>query len=177
MKFHETPCAGSYLIELEPFADDRGFFARAFCAREFSERGLVSAFLQVNNSFSARRGTLRGMHFQLPPRAETKMVRCVRGALWDCLLDLRTDSPTRGRWYGTELSAENRKMLYVPKGFAHGFITLCDDTEMLYFVDEVYDPGLERGVRWDDAAFGIEWPIAPTVISEKDRRIPDYQAP
>ena len=175
MKFHETPCAGAYLIETEPRGDERGFFARAFCAREFADQGLVSSFLQINNSFSAKRGTLRGMHFQLAPKAETKIVRCVRGSLWDCILDLRTDSPTRGQWFGAELSAENRRMMYVPKGFAHGFISLSDDAEMFYFVDEFYDPSLERGVRWNDSTFSIEWPLEPTVISEKDASIPDFQ--
>lgn len=174
MIFHPTPLAGAYLIELEKRGDDRGFFARAFCTREFAAHDLVRNFVQVNNSLSAQAGTLRGMHYQLAPHAETKLVRCIRGALWDCILDLRRDSPTFGRWYGVELSAENRRMLYVPKGFAHGFITLSADVEAFYFVDEFYAPQAERGVRWDDPRFRIAWPMSPVVLSDKDRAHPDF---
>lgn len=174
MKFTETPLEGAYLIELEKRGDDRGFFARVFCAEEFQAHDLVTGFVQVNNSLSADKGTLRGMHYQLAPHAETKVVRCIRGALWDVALDLRTESKTFGQWYGVELSAENRKMLYVPHGFAHGFITLADDTEAFYFVDSPYAPRAERGVRWDDPKFGIEWPMAPVVLSDKDRAHPDF---
>ena len=130
--------------------------------------------MQVNNSLSAQKGTLRGMHYQLAPRAETKLVRCIRGALYDVILDLRPDSPTFGQSFGAELSAENRRMMYVPKGFAHGFITLADDAEAFYFVDESYAPEQERGVRWDDPRFGIAWPIAPAVLSDKDRGHRDF---
>jgi len=174
MIFQETPIPGAYLIDLERRGDDRGFFARTFCEREFGEHGLVTRFVQVNNSLSAERGTLRGMHYQLAPKAETKLVRCIRGALYDVILDIRPDSPTFGQSFGAELSAENRRMMYVPKGFAHGFITLEDATEAFYFVDEFYGPELERGIRWNDPKFRIEWPIEPLVISEKDRNHRDF---
>ncbi len=169
MLFTETPLAGAYLIDLEKRGDARGFFARTFCEREFGERGLATRFVQINESMSATRGTLRGMHYQLAPRAETKVVRCIHGALYDVILDLRPGSPTFGRSFGAELTADNRRMLYVPKGFAHGFVTLSEDTEAFYLVDEFYAPELERGIRWDDPQFAIGWPLAPTVISEKDR--------
>ena len=150
MIFTETPLPGAYLIDLEKRGDDRGFFARAFCEKEFAAHQLVTRFVQVNNSLSAQQGTLRGMHYQLAPKAETKLVRCIRGALYDLILDLRPGSPTFGQSFGAELTAENRRMMYVPKGFAHGFITLADDTEAFYFVDEFYAPEHERGVRWND---------------------------
>jgi dTDP-4-dehydrorhamnose 3,5-epimerase len=168
MIFSESPLAGAYLIDLEKRGDDRGFFARAFCKREFEALGLATDFAQVNNSLSAQKGTLRGMHYQLPPKAETKLVRCIRGSLHDVILDLREGSPTFGKSFGAELSAENRRMMYVPKGFAHGFITLTDDTEAFYFADEFYAPELERGIRWNDPSFDLSWPIAPVVISDKD---------
>jgi dTDP-4-dehydrorhamnose 3,5-epimerase len=174
MIFTETPLKGAYLIDLERRGDERGFFARAFCEREFAAHGLSNRIVQANNSLSARKGTLRGMHYQLAPKAETKIVRCIRGALHDIILDLRPDSPTFGRTFGVELTAENRRMLYVPKGFAHGFITLVDDTEAFYLVDEFYAPEYERGVRWDDPRFAIPWPTRPTVISDKDRNYRDF---
>jgi dTDP-4-dehydrorhamnose 3,5-epimerase len=174
MIFTEAPLKGAFLIDLEKHGDDRGFFARAFCEREFAEHGLSNRIVQANNSLSARKGTLRGMHYQLAPKAETKVVRCIRGALHDIILDLRADSPTFGRTFAAELSAENRRMMYVPKGFAHGFITLVDDTEAFYLVDEVYAPEWERGVRWDDPRFAIPWPARPTVISDKDRNYRDF---
>lgn len=174
MIFTETPLAGAYLIDLEKRGDDRGFFARAFCENEFAAHRLVTRFVQVNNSLSAQKGTLRGMHYQLAPRAETKMVRCIRGGLYDVILDLRQGSPTFGRSFGAELTAENRRMMYVPKGFAHGFITLTDDAEAFYFTDEFYAPEFERGVRWNDPAFKISWPGTPTVISEKDANHRDF---
>jgi dTDP-4-dehydrorhamnose 3,5-epimerase len=174
MIFNETPIPGAFLIDLEKRGDDRGFFARAFCEKEFAAAGLVSRFVQVNNSLSARKGTLRGMHYQLAPMAETKLVRCIRGSLYDVILDLRGDSPTFGKSFGAELSAENRRMMYVPKGFAHGFITLTDDAEAFYFVDEFYGPNYERGVRWNDPKFNIEWPIQPAVLSDKDAAWRDF---
>ncbi|MBT8422436.1 MAG: dTDP-4-dehydrorhamnose 3,5-epimerase [Gammaproteobacteria bacterium] len=174
MKFLPTPLVDAYIIELDKIGDDRGFFARAFCEQEFADAGLVSRFVQVNNSLSADKGTLRGMHYQLAPNAETKLVRCIRGALWDVILDLRPDSESYGKHVGVELSAENRRMLYVPKGFAHGFITLQDDTEAFYFVDEFYAPDAERGIRWNDPHFGIEWPAEPVVLSDKDRDHRDF---
>jgi dTDP-4-dehydrorhamnose 3,5-epimerase len=169
MIFTQTPLDGLYLIDLEKKGDERGFFARAYCEKEFGAHGLVTRFMQVNNSLSAERSTLRGMHYQLPPKAETKLVRCIRGALFDVAMDLRPNSPTFGKSFGAELTAENRRMMYVPKGFAHGFLTLTPDTEALYFVDEFYSPEHERGVRWNDPRFAISWPAQPAVLSDKDR--------
>jgi dTDP-4-dehydrorhamnose 3,5-epimerase len=174
MIFTETPIPGAFLIDLEKRGDERGFFARAFCEREFAAHHLVSHFVQANNSLSAQKGTLRGMHYQLPPKAETKLVRCIKGALYDLILDLRPGSPTFGQSFGAELSAENRRMMYVPKGFGHGLITLTDDTEALYLVDEFYSPECERGVRWNDPKFKLAWPLAPVVISEKDAGHRDF---
>lgn len=174
MIFTQTPIPGAFLIDLEKRGDDRGFFARMYCEKEFAAQGLVTHFVQVNNSLSATRGTLRGMHYQLPPKAETKLVRCVRGALWDAIVDLRPNSPTFGKSFGAELSAENRRMLYVPKGFAHGFVTLSDATEAIYLVDEFYGPEQERIARWNDPKYGIQWPIAPVVLSDKDRDARDF---
>jgi dTDP-4-dehydrorhamnose 3,5-epimerase len=174
MIFSETPLAGAYVIALEKRGDDRGFFARTFCENEFRSHGLVTRFVQANDSLSASKGTLRGMHYQLPPAAEVKLVRCIRGALHDVILDLRPNSPSFGRSFGVELNAENRRMIYVPKGFAHGFITLEDNTEAFYFVDEFYGPQYERGIRWNDPRFGIDWPLPPTVLSEKDANQRDF---
>lgn len=174
MMFHPTPLEGAYTIELEKRGDERGFFARAFCCQEFGEAGLATTFVQANNSLTAERGTLRGLHYQLAPKAETKLVRCIRGGLYDLILDVREQSPTFGHWFGAELSAENRLMMYVPKGFAHSFITLTDDAEAFYFVDEYYAPEFERGIRWNDPTFAINWPIEPTVISEKDATHRDF---
>jgi dTDP-4-dehydrorhamnose 3,5-epimerase len=174
MIFIATPLAGAYLIDLEKHGDDRGFFARTFCTREFADRGLITHIAQINNSLSAQKGTLRGMHYQLDPRAETKVVRCTRGALFDMALDLRKGSHTFGQSFGVELTAENRRMMYIPKGFAHGFITLADDTEALYLVDEFYTPEYERGIRWDDPRFAIRWPLQPAVMSDKDRGFRDF---
>ncbi len=174
MIFHETPVAGCRLIELEKRGDARGFFARLFCEREFAQAGLETRFVQANNSLTAEAGTLRGLHYQLPPAAEVKLVRCVRGVLWDVVLDLRPESPSFGRWFGAELSAENRRMMYVPRGCAHGFVTLGDDAEALYFVSAFYGPEEERGVRWNDPRFAIDWPVTPTTISDKDAAWPDF---
>jgi dTDP-4-dehydrorhamnose 3,5-epimerase len=172
--FNETLLRGAYVIDLEKRGDERGFFARAFCEREFCEHGLATRFAQMNNSLSAEKGTLRGMHYQLAPNAETKLVRCIRGALYDVILDLRKESATFGESFGAELTSENRRMMYVPKGFAHGFVTLTDDAEALYLVDELYSPEQERGIRWNDPRFTIEWPIQPVVVSEKDRCHRDF---
>lgn len=174
MLFHETPLATARLIEIEKSGDARGWFARAFCAREFAERGLEHRFVQANNSVSAGRGTLRGLHYQLPPAAEVKLVRCFRGSFYDLILDLRPDSPSFGQWFGTELSAENRLMMYVPRGFAHAILTLEDNSEALYFTSASYAPEQERGVRWNDPRFAIRWPIAPSEISAKDSSWPDF---
>jgi dTDP-4-dehydrorhamnose 3,5-epimerase len=174
MKFNPSPLEGCYLIEQERRGDDRGFFARAFCEREFEEAGLESRFVQINNSLTAKRGTLRGLHYQLPPAAEVKVVRCVRGALWDVVADLRPDSPTFGRWFAAELTAENRLMMVVPRGCAHAFITLADDTEAFYLVSDAYAPALERGMRWNDPFLAIAWPLQPIEISAKDAAWPDF---
>jgi dTDP-4-dehydrorhamnose 3,5-epimerase len=174
MIFHETPLPGVRLIELEKRGDSRGFFARMFCRDEFAKAGLETSFVQMNNSLTGQKGTLRGMHYQLMPDAEVKVVRCVRGALWDAVVDLRPDSPSFGKWFGAELSAENRHMMYVPRGFAHAFLTLTDDAEAIYLVSAFYAPQSERGVRWNDPRFGIEWPIEPAEISEKDGKWPDF---
>ncbi|MGC2414653.1 MAG: dTDP-4-dehydrorhamnose 3,5-epimerase [Stellaceae bacterium] len=174
MIFTETPIPGAYLIDLEKRGDDRGFFARVFCRNEFEEHGLETGFVQVNNSLSVDRGTLRGMHYQLAPAAEVKVVRCLKGALWDVILDLREGSSTFGRSFGAELTADNRRMMYVPRGFAHGFLTLSGDCEAFYFVSAFYAPEAERGVRWNDPKFAIQWPSAPVVISDKDRDRPDF---
>jgi dTDP-4-dehydrorhamnose 3,5-epimerase len=174
MRFTPTSLAGSYLIDLDRREDNRGFFARVFCEREFAEAGLEARFVQINNSLSRDRGTLRGMHYQLEPSAEVKVVRAIRGALWDAILDLRPESPTFGRSFGAELNAENRRIMYVPRGFAHGFLTLEPDTETLYLVSAYYDPDRERGVRWNDPRFSIAWPEKPLVISDKDASQRDF---
>jgi dTDP-4-dehydrorhamnose 3,5-epimerase len=174
MIFTPTPLAGAYLIDLERKADDRGFFARFFCAKEFAEHDLVGKFCQVNNSFGIHKGTLRGMHYQIAPKAETKLIRCIRGSLYDMILDLRDGSPTFGHSFGVELSAENRRMMYLPKGFAHGTLTLTDDTEMMYLVDEFFSPAYERIIRYNDPKFMLQWPAAPTVMSDKDKNQADF---
>ena len=174
MKFTETPLKGAHVIELEKRGDARGFFARFFCEREYLQHGLNHKIVQINNSFSKQRGTLRGMHYQLPPKAEDKIFRCLRGAIFDAIIDLRPDSPTFLKHFTAELTAENRAMLYIPKGFAHGFMTLADDTETLYLVTEFYSPEHERGIRYNDPKFGIRWPMEPAVISNKDRDLPDF---
>ncbi|MEP7453566.1 dTDP-4-dehydrorhamnose 3,5-epimerase [Phyllobacterium sp. SB3] len=174
MIFQDTGLVGSWLIDLEKKGDERGFFARFFCEDEFSNKGLETDFVQINTSLSVDAGTLRGMHYQLSPSAEVKVVRCIKGALWDCIIDLRPHSPTFRKWYGAELSEENRTMLYVPRGFAHGFITLRANTEALYLVSNRYAPAAERGLRWNDPVFSIEWPRTPVEVSVKDRSWPDF---
>ncbi len=174
MKFNPTNLAGAYTIDLIKKEDERGFFARFFCINEFDNEGIDRNIVQINNSLSKDTGTLRGIHYQLSPKAETKIVRCIKGSLWDVIVDLRPESPTFLQWFGETLSAENRKMMFVPKGFGHGFITLEEDTEALYLVTEFYSPENERGIRWNDPAIGIEWPIVPNVVSEKDSNHPDF---
>lgn len=173
MEFRETALPGAYVIELEPNPDERGFFARSFCEREFADHGLATRFVQSNVSFNRRALTLRGMHYPLAPHAEVKLVRCTAGALHDVIVDLRPDSPTRLRWLGVELSAANRRALYIPAGFAHGFLTLRDGTEVLYDMGAAYAPAFARGFRWNDPKVGIRWPAEPQVISERDRDYPD----
>ncbi len=174
MRFNETPLAGAFLIDLEKRNDERGFFARLFCSQEFILHGLESRFIQANNSLSVQKGTLRGLHYQLEPMAEAKLVRCLAGALYDLILDLRPASPTFGRSFGATLSADNRLMMYVPKGFAHGFLTLEDHSEVLYFVSQTYSKELERGIRWNDPRFNIQWPVPPSIVSERDQSHPDF---
>jgi dTDP-4-dehydrorhamnose 3,5-epimerase len=175
VKFNQTNLAGAYTIELDRIGDDRGFFARFFCVDEFSKQGLVSNFVQINNSLTKNKGTLRGMHYQVAPSEETKSVRCTMGAIYDVIIDLRPNSPTFKAWLSVELSAENRKMIYIPVGFSHGFMTLADNTEVFYQMSEFYAPECARGVRWNDPAFDIVWPAEVTAISEKDRQYPDFQ--
>lgn len=176
MKFTPTSLKGAYLVDIEKLNDERGFFARVFCQNDFAERGLSTNFIQVNNSLSLKKSTLRGLHYQLAPMQEEKLVRCIRGTCYDLILDLRPDSETFGQSFGAHLSEDNRTMMYVPKGFAHGFLTLADDTELLYMVTQHYSPKLERGIRWDDPTFAIKWPSTPLIISERDQRHPNYQA-
>lgn len=174
MKFTPLPLAGAYLIDLEKKGDERGFFARVFCREEFAQAGLESQFVQVNNSASAAQGTLRGLHYQLPPFCETKLVRCIKGSLWDVIVDLRPSSPTFLQHFGAVLSEENRQMMYVPHGFAHGFLTLEPNAEVIYFVSQFYSKEWERGLRWNDPALRIEWPDQPTVLSERDASHTDF---
>ncbi len=176
MIFDALGVAGAYLVGLEPRNDDRGFFARSFCAHEFAEHGLKGTFVQANLSHNPHRGTLRGLHYQRAPHAEVKLVRCTRGALFDVVVDLRPGSPSYGRWAGAELSADNRRALYVPEGCAHGFETLVDDTEASYLVSAFYAPGAEAGMRWDDPQLAIDWPITPPArISPKDATAPLFK--
>jgi dTDP-4-dehydrorhamnose 3,5-epimerase len=174
MIFVETKLKGAFVIDQQRLSDDRGFFARAFCRREFEEHGLNPAVAQCNTSFNPAAGTLRGMHYQVEPFREVKLVRCIRGTIYDVIIDLRPDSPSFRAWAGFELSADNRRTLYVPEGFAHGYVTLADDSEVFYQVSEFYHPGHERGIRWNDPAFAITWPITPRVISPKDANHPDF---
>lgn len=173
MRFIPTPLSGAYLVEPEPHDDERGCFARTWCLDEFAERGLNTAWIQCNVSYNRRAGTLRGLHYQADPRPEIKLVRCTRGAAFDVIADVRPASPTYGRWFAAELSADNRRALYVPAGFAHGFSTLSDDTELFYQMSERYYPELARGVRWDDPSLGVTWPdCASRVISPRDLALP-----
>lgn len=174
MIFEQTKLKGAYLIQIKELTDDRGFFARTWCQKEFEEHGLVPRVVQANMSFNRKKGTLRGMHYQASPYEETKLVRCTRGAIYDVIVDLRADSQTCCQWIGAELTADNHQMLFVPEGFAHGFQTLEDDTDVAYQVSQFYAPGAERGARYDDAAFGIDWPLAVDVISDKDKSWPEY---
>ncbi|MCT7982340.1 dTDP-4-dehydrorhamnose 3,5-epimerase [Laspinema sp. A4] len=175
MIFTETKLESVWIIEPEQLTDNRGFFARTWCQREFDDRGLNSALVQCNISFNSKSGTLRGMHYQLPPHGETKLVRCTQGAIYDVIIDMRPTSPTFTQWVGVELTAENHRMLYIPEGFAHGFQTLVDQTEVFYQMSEFYYPESARGVRWNDPAFGIKWPTTnPLIISDKDNSYADF---
>ena len=169
MIFKQLPLQGAYQIEIEQHGDERGFFARYWCKDEFKKYGLDTNIVQINNSMSINKGTLRGLHFQVPPVAETKIIRCISGAIWDVMVDIRAGSPTFGQWFGTELNQENRSMLYVPKGFAHGFVSLSDFSEIIYLVSEFYSADHEGCLHWDDMTVNINWPIPPTIISNKDQ--------
>jgi dTDP-4-dehydrorhamnose 3,5-epimerase len=172
MTFTAAPLAGAYEIGLQPFSDERGWFARYYCKDEFGSIGHTREWVQMNQSVSYKKGTLRGMHFQHPPFREIKLVRCIAGAVYDVIIDLRAGSSTFLQWFGTELSAFNHKMLYIPEGFAHGFQTLEKDSALLYHHTEFYTPGSEGGVRYDDPALGVNWPLPVAVISERDSRHP-----
>ena len=175
MKFLPTPLGGAHVVELEPQEDERGYFARSFCREEFAQRGLKSEFAQCSVSLNHRRGTLRGMHYQVKPHQEAKLVRCTRGRIQDVIVDLRAGSPSFKQWLAVELSADNSRMLYVPEGFAHGFLSLADDTEVFYQISEVHHPESARGFRWNDPAVGIAWPAPVQVISDRDRDYPNFQ--
>ena len=175
MIFKETQLKGAFIVEMESIRDNRGFFARAWCQKEFEAHGLISCFVQNNITFSPQKGTLRGLHYQIAPHKEVKLVRCTRGAIYDVIIDLRPESPTYKQWLGVELTADNHNMIYIPGEFAHGYQILMDDTEVFYQVGAFYAPGHEQGIRWDDPAFKIEWPInPPLILSEKDQSWPDY---
>lgn len=175
MKFTETPIRGAMIVELEKHEDHRGFFSRAFCKKEFENHGLENQIVQCNFSKSRKKGTLRGLHYQSEPHSEVKMVRCVNGSIYDVIVDLRKGSPTYKQWFGLKLSEENYKMLYIPKGLGHGFQTLEEDSVLFYMVTEFYNREAEGGVRWNDPAFGIEWPLDVSDISEKDKAYPDFK--
>nr|WP_301287807.1 dTDP-4-dehydrorhamnose 3,5-epimerase [Paenibacillus sp. MSJ-34] len=172
--FRETPLSGAYLIEMDPIRDGRGFFARTYCRETFAAKGLNPHIEQCNLSYNRRRGTIRGMHFQREPYAEAKLVHCIRGAIYDAIIDLRPQSATYKRWFAVTLTGYDRIMLYVPEGFAHGFQTLQDHTEVMYQMSRAYHPEASAGIRWNDAQFQIEWPLECTVISGRDRSYPEY---
>jgi dTDP-4-dehydrorhamnose 3,5-epimerase len=175
MKFTATKIPGVTVVEAEAIADERGYFARGFCGREFKAAGLELTVAQTNVSFNKRKGTLRGMHYQAEPSPEPKLVSCVRGGVFDVAVDLRPDSPVFCQWIGVELTESNHTALFIPPGCVHGFLTLSDETEVSYLMGEFYVADLARGVRWDDPAFGIEWPDTPAVISDRDAAYPDFQ--
>lgn len=174
MIFTETKLKGAYIIEIKKIGDERGFFGRSWCANEMAEAGLNPKIAQINTSLSKYKGTLRGLHFQIAPYRECKMIRCTKGTIFDMIVDLRPESPTFLQWFGETLTEDNHKALYSPEGFAQGFITLEENSEITYFTTEFYAPGKDRGVRWNDPQIGIELPIQPSVISEKDENWPDF---
>jgi dTDP-4-dehydrorhamnose 3,5-epimerase len=175
MVFTETRLNGAYIVDLERFEDERGFFARSWCYREFEQRGLNAGLVQCNVSRNRAKGTLRGLHYQAAPYEEAKLVRCTTGAIYDVVADLRAQSPTFLKHFGTVLSAENHRALYIPEGCAHGFLTLSDESEVFYQMTQFYEPAAGRGIRWNDPALAISWPAPVIVISERDRTYPDYQ--
>jgi len=174
VRFSASPLAGVRVVDIDRIEDDRGFFARSFCADEFMRQGLAASMSQCSVSFNAGVGTLRGLHFQAAPHDEEKLVRCTSGAIFDVAVDIRRESATFAQWYGAELTAANHRALYIPKGFAHGFITLADATEVFYMISVPYAPGFARGIRWDDPAVGIDWPIQPRVLSARDAGYPAF---
>jgi dTDP-4-dehydrorhamnose 3,5-epimerase len=175
MIFAEAGLPGVYEVQIDPKPDERGFFARTWCHDEFASKGLDSRLVQCSLSYNARKGTLRGLHFQVPPHAETKLVRCTKGSIYDVVLDLRQESKAFRRWIGVRLSADKRNSLYIPKGCAHGFLTLEDDTEVFYQMSDFYDADSSRGVRWNDPAFGIVWPAKVEIISSRDANYSDFK--
>jgi dTDP-4-dehydrorhamnose 3,5-epimerase len=175
VKFTAAPIAGAFVVDIERMDDGRGFFARTFCRDEFAARGLRSSFVQCNLSSNPRKGTLRGMHLQAKPHEEAKLVCCTRGAVYDVIVDLRRESPTFRQWAAFELSAQNRRMLYVPEGLAHGFQALEDYTDLFYLMSESYQEDLARGVRWNDPAFAIRWPLSAPILSQRDATYPDFE--
>lgn len=172
MNFTETPLDGAYVIELEPFRDERGFFARTFCQKEFAAIGFHKQIVQINHSVTKQKGTIRGMHYQLPPTCETKIIRCVQGEVFDVMVDIRASSPTFMQWYGVELSKDNLRMVYIPDGFAHGFQSITDNVELIYHHSAFYKPEYEGGFKFDDPALAIEWPLPIVAISPKDQSYP-----
>lgn len=174
MIFVPTSLAGAYVLELDRRQDDRGFFARTWCRREFEQMGLSSELVQCSVSYNRRRGTLRGMHWQAAPYAETKLIRCTRGRIWDVIIDLRSDSPTYTKHFGVELSADSGRALYVPEGMAHGFVTLADECEVSYQMSQFYEPAAARGVRWNDPSFNIDWPVRNPILHPRDATYPDF---
>lgn len=172
MRFTECPLSGALAVDPEPVTDARGLFARTYCAEEFAAHGLVTEWMQCNASLTRGKGTVRGLHFQADPHAETKLVRCTRGAVFDVAVDIRRNSPTFGRWFAVELTADNRRAFYIPAGFAHGFQTLADDSELFYQMSTFYEPNSARGIRWDDDDIAIAWPLAATMLSDRDRNFP-----
>jgi dTDP-4-dehydrorhamnose 3,5-epimerase len=177
MIFTPSPLPGVFVVELEPHADERGFFARSYCAAEFSAHGLGPELRQCSVSYNARKGTLRGMHYQGAPHEEHKLVRCTAGAVFDVMVDIRDSSPTYRRWFGTELTGTNRRSVFIPPGFAHGFVSLTDHAEVYYMISVAHAPQVSRGFRWNDPAFAIEWPVVPTVISSRDMNYPLLDVP
>jgi dTDP-4-dehydrorhamnose 3,5-epimerase len=172
MIFTESPISGAYVVELEQLTDERGFFARTYCAEQFAARGLGPELRQCSVSYNVRKGTLRGLHYQGAPHEEHKLVRCTAGAIYDVIVDIRASSPTYRHWFGAELTADNRRSLFIPAGFAHGFVTLTDHAEVYYMISVAHAPEYSRGFRWNDPAFAIAWPVAPTVISARDASYP-----
>jgi dTDP-4-dehydrorhamnose 3,5-epimerase len=172
MIFTELPLPGAFAVDLQELRDERGFFARSYCAAEFAAKGLGPELRQCSVSYNARRGTLRGLHFQDAPHEEHKLVRCTAGAIFDVIVDIRQSSPTYRRWYGAELTMANRRSLFIPPGFAHGFVSLTDGAEVYYMISAAHAPEFSRGLRWNDPALAIEWPLAPTVISARDAAYP-----